>query len=638
MPFRLRAQAVTLTAFRRFRHYVGTAVMKMPFKSVSSAMSGLWLVVCLLAPPVSSRAAEPEDPPAVEEVVVTGSRIGRTFSELSRQVTVIEGERLKDLPGASVPEILRLAAGADVRERTAEGVQADIALRAASYQQVLILVDGVRVNDPQTAHHNMDLPVPLEEIERIEVLHGHGSSAWGADAFGGVVNIITKRPARRSVAVEVRAAQDNTNAFCVSAGEKIGRLSQRISVERRSSDGFAFDRDYRSVSVLSKSLVEDTAGETGLTAGFLDRDFGAFDFYTPGANLPSRESTRTYLASAERSQNVGPAGIKAQAFLRRHCDRFVLDMTRPDFYVNDHVTDHFGGMVQAEFRPATGLRMMAGSELAQDRIASDRIGDHGRATGAVFAECAASPLHNWDFIAGLRMDESAWGRQFSPSGGLSWRAFPRMKLRASAGRSFRVPSFTELYYRDPLNEGNPALRPETAACYELGADLAPSPAAGIFVTAYARDQGGVIDWAGDSAAGPWHARNTGRVFVTGAELAARAAIGPVETVLGSAWARAEREGEGWLKYGLSYAARTLSANLVFPSGLGTKCGLSASYRKRADGREAILAGARLSRRAGRFGFYVEAQNILDREYEDVTGVPGPGRWIGAGASFDRIWP
>ena len=101
----------------------------------------------------------------------------------------------------SFVDYLQLDPSIDLRQRGADGVQADLSIRGASFGQFLVLLNGLRINDAQTGHHNMDIPLPFEAISRIEVLHGAGSTLYGADALGGAVNFITARPR----AIEIRA-------------------------------------------------------------------------------------------------------------------------------------------------------------------------------------------------------------------------------------------------------------------------------------------------------------------------------------------------------------------------------------------------------------------------------------------------
>src|SRR5688572_15282312 len=128
-----------------------------------------------------------------QTVVVTAAAVPVELGSVTRTLSIITREEIAELPVHSVADVLRLVASVDVRARGIRGVQTDFAVRGANFGQMLVLVDGVRLNDAQSGHHNGDIPVPLDAVERIEILYGPGSSLFGADAFGGTVNVITRK-------------------------------------------------------------------------------------------------------------------------------------------------------------------------------------------------------------------------------------------------------------------------------------------------------------------------------------------------------------------------------------------------------------------------------------------------------------
>src|SRR5687768_7496898 len=152
----------------------------------------LALIFVILALPAAGYTQTPL-PPYRQTIVVTGAATPIEIGSVTRTLTVITRDQLERLPVHTVADALRLAASVDVRARGERGVQSDFAVRGANFGQMLVLVDGVRINDAQSGHHNGDIPVPLDAVERIEVLHGPGSSLFGADAFGGTVNVITRQ-------------------------------------------------------------------------------------------------------------------------------------------------------------------------------------------------------------------------------------------------------------------------------------------------------------------------------------------------------------------------------------------------------------------------------------------------------------
>ena len=151
----------------------------------------------------------------------------------------------------------------DVRARGVRGVQTDFALRGATFGQMLMLVDGVRLNDAQSGHHNGDIPVPLELVERIEVLYGPGSSLFGADAVGGTVNIVTRRESSESATVE-------GGSFGLVAGQAQGGCrreapsANRPGVSFDRSDGFMYDRDFKTAILRSRTSFGNRYGPVGV--------------------------------------------------------------------------------------------------------------------------------------------------------------------------------------------------------------------------------------------------------------------------------------------------------------------------------------------------------------------------------------
>ena len=125
--------------------------------------------------PFNSDLLSQENSDLKKEVVVIGTLIPTEFSKTTRHITILTREDIMQLPVSSVSELMKYIPGIDMRERGPNGIQGDLSIRGSNFSQVVIMINGVKISDPQTAHHNMDIPVSLGEIERIEVLHGQGS-------------------------------------------------------------------------------------------------------------------------------------------------------------------------------------------------------------------------------------------------------------------------------------------------------------------------------------------------------------------------------------------------------------------------------------------------------------------------------
>jgi outer membrane receptor protein involved in Fe transport len=314
-----------------------------------------------------------------EEIVVTANTYPVPFENLSRTVTVLTQEDISSLPVHSVADVLALAVSADIESRSPFGMQSDIKLRGSAFSQVLVLVDGMRINDSQTGHHNADFPVPLQDIERVEVLLGSGSSIYGADAFGGVINIITRRNPK-GVRASVSGGQNGLMEGYFSAGLQKGKFGQSISASGNRSSGFKLDRDFRNVSVNARSSFGD--GST-LFVSHVNKEFGADQFYGPA---PSREWTNQTLISFEQKLE-GKSGIKGtvQSFYRTHGDRFRYDQSKKD--ENTHRTHAIGLVAKAQIPITDAGSVTLGTEAGGDWINSSKLKNHSYARTSLLQNC-----------------------------------------------------------------------------------------------------------------------------------------------------------------------------------------------------------------------------------------------------------
>src|SRR5688500_606383 len=291
--------------------------------------------------------------PYRQTVVVTATATPVELGSVTRSLTVITREQLEMLPVHTVADALRLLSSVDVRARGERGVQSDFAVRGANFGQMLVLVDGVRLNDAQSGHHNGDIPVPLDAVERIEILHGPGSSIFGADAFGGPVNVITRNGLQPASAVV------DTGSFGPAAGSGqvgVGRGAVRevLSAAVDRSSGFMFERGFVTAAVSSRTSIGD---RTGLLASYLWKDFGANGFY---GNAPSHEWTNQALVAFDRRFGNGAGWqFAGDVSYRTHGDRFIF---RPGLAASVHRTHATRGVIKAS-RTIAGAVLTAGTEL-----------------------------------------------------------------------------------------------------------------------------------------------------------------------------------------------------------------------------------------------------------------------------------
>ena len=559
---------------------------------------------------------------------MTGTAEPIPLEEADRPVRVLDASELP--AAASTADLLRLDPSLDLRARAPGGVQGDISIRGAGFGQTLVLLDGLRLNDAQSGHHNLDIPVPPDALARVEVLKGSGSAWYGSDAVGGVVNLITREPEASEFRLRAGGGSFGGNRQSGVASVIWRAVSQQISFARDFSSGFAPDRDYRNLSLASITRARTALGSTTLTLAHTDRPFGADQFY---GNYDSWERTRAWFGSIR--QQLGEATEASFAF-RRHTDLFVLYRDRPEVFTNRHATESAQGALRRRQTMSRGIAVHYGGEWYRDTIRSTNLGEHARQRGAAYAALDARAAGRFSFSAAAREEFHPGRREFSPTVAAGWWGSPHWKLRAGAGHAFRLPSYTDLYYHDPANIGSPDLRPETAWNYEAGADWYAGSRLQGGVTVFHRRERNGIDYVRRSPADIWRATNFQRLNFTGVEAAVT--IAPVRAhrvELGYTALRGTGEGAaGWMsKYAFNYPRHNGSVTWrsVLPGGVAVRTRVSVLARLARQPYAVWDASAAYTR--GRLRPFVECGNISGTVYQEIPGVAMPGRGIAGGAEI-----
>jgi iron complex outermembrane recepter protein len=563
--------------------------------------------------------------PRREVVVVTGTYEPIPLEEAERAITVLPVGR-QALVAASLIDFLKLDPALDVRQRAPGGVQADVSIRGGTFAQTLVLIDGQRLNDAQTGHHNLDIPIPLEAVDRVEVLRGAGSALYGADAVGGVVNLVTA-PVRASE-MRLRTAIGNygVNQQRGSLAGVAGEFTGQLNFSRDFSSGFAPDRDYRN---LGASAMGHWRG-TSLMLGAADKPFGASGFY---GNYDSWERTKTWFAAIKQELDKRTS---ASFVFRRHTDLFVLTRERPEVYTNRHAVESYQGTLRRREELGGNVRLHYGAEVLTDSIDSSNLGRHARTREAGYVSMDARALGRYSFTAALRDEVSgSLHHELCPTlGGGVWMN-QHAKIRASASRAFRMPTYTELYYHDPANLGSPALLPESAWSYDAGLDWNTSSRVNGEATIFHRRERDAIDYLRNSPTAIWRATNFDRLRFTGVETTIRISAG--------------RGGQLDLRY------TALRGNREIPLGVETKyvfnypshAGVAAwqGTWKGFLARTRVGALARVNRSpyglwdlyatrlAGAWHPFFQIANITSTRYEEIAGVVMPGRSLVLGFEY-----
>jgi iron complex outermembrane receptor protein len=564
--------------------------------------------------------------PRHESIVVTGTAEAVTLEEVDRSLTLLPVPP-NLLLSNTIMDFLRLDASLDLQERGPNGMQADISIRGAGYGQTLVLLNGQRLNDVQSGHHNMDLPVPVDSVSRIEVLRGAGSTLYGSDAIGGVINIITQP--QEVTEFRLRSALGNfgVNQERAVLSTLYRGLSEQLVFSRDFSSGFRQNRDYRNLSLASTTYFNSPLGKSNVTLGYADKPFGADQFYGP---YPSWEDTKTWYAGLEH--NLNPK-TQADFSFRRHSDLFVLFRYQPPVYTNHHEDETWQASIRRTERLSSNANLHYGFEGFHDSILSNNLGNHVRSRGAVYVEADFRTLRRFSLTLGAREEVyRKFSGQFSPSvaGGV-WLS-PQWKLRGGASRAFRIPTYTDLYYSDPANLGNPDLKPETAWNFEGGADWNRSSGLRASATVFHRRETNGIDYIRATPLERWQPVNFERLRFTGVETSL--ALQPVASqridISYTGLYGAQAALAGLLsKYVFNYPSasaivswRAAWRDLLFRTRLGI-------LNRRARDPYALwdINAGWNSRRVRPF---LQIGNVTATAYQEVAGIPMPARSIVGG--------
>ena len=584
----------------------------------------------------------------LDEIVVTAGRMPTAFSDLARSVTVIGYDDIQNAPVHSVQGVLEYAIGVDIRQRGPLGVQADVRIRGGTFEQVLILIDGVKASDPQTGHHNLNLPLTLDDIERIEILKGQGARLYGPNALDGVINIITRKGKEKRAHLNVTVGDYGLSEERVSLSYPLGVFGHRLSLSRRASTGYRENTDFDILVVSYGTSVRVDSGEGALYLGYVDKEFGANSFYSD--DFPDQwEHIEAGFLHAVADLKVHRFSFSPRLYWRRHKDDFILDRERPQWYRNRHTTDVYGVEFQLTVPSKLGFATFGG-EAGQEKIESTNLGNRSRTKGGFFFEYQLALGEKLTLVPGaFAYRYSGWGWEIWPGMDLGVQIAGRTRLYGSVGRSFRVPTYTELYYSSPANAGNPNTRSEEAWTYETGVSWAREILRGNLAV-FRREGRDLIDWVRAERTDPWHVRNIAHVNTEGLEISVTfdpdRATGhlPLSRMHASyAFLDAHKRTEAFeSKYVLDQLRHQFILNIEHNLFYSLKQGWKLRYEDRPAGESHFLLDTRISWQYRKMKLFIEATNLFDTTYRDVGSIPMPGRWIKAGLAllnpFERDAP
>ena len=592
----------------------------------------------------------------VEQVIIHENRLQIPVNKNSRNLEIITQEEIRRLPARSINEVLSHLNGVDLRQRGPFGTQADIGIDGGSFEQTLILVNGVKVSDPQTGHHNLNLPIPLDAIERIEILRGPASRIYGINGLTGSVNIVTREVKGTEVFAHVYggssfkdAEDDDKSGVYYGNGVQIGgHLSEeshdhQLYLTREYSNGQRYNTASDNYKAFYQNEVRfDESNRVNLMGGYIYNDFGANGFYAAPGDVESREIVQTAMVSLGSNHRLAE-----RFFLNpRVSHRFNKDDYR--YFRHDlstarslHENNVFAVELNGRYQTNVG-DIGVGVESRFESIESTNLGDHKRQNHGYYAEFRTEQVRNLILNVGTYVNYNTdYGWQVFPGIDASYLLGDHWRVVANVGSSQRIPTFTDLYLdQRPGNIGNPMLTSENAWQAESVIKYQKdgfSAQAGYFY----RDVRDFIDWRRESEDVPYQPFNIDNNRMQGVNTSVKyraRTSGDFGYQLGAGYTYLNpsviSHDDGLLsKYVIENLKHQLNTNIH----LNYKAWAFTTtnrFIERASATAYTVSDVRLAYRFMDFTVYADFQNLFDVTYTEAGAVPMPGRWQTLGVRYN----
>jgi len=454
---------------------------------------------------------------SLKEVVVTSSRIDLPFKENSRTIQIVTSEDIKKLGVTNVADALQQVAGIDVRRQGVNGMQADLYIRGGGFDQTLLLIDGIKVDDPQTGHHTMNLALPIEVIKRIEVIKGPAARVFGQNAFTGAVNIVTKDVEENSLIAKVQGGSFGQFIAEATGTVSLKESSHIVHFSKNFSEGYRHNTDFDNTNYVLKSQFNKNKLPIELLTSYSERKFGANGFYGFTSYIDQYEETQASLVGLSTVIKKGNFTWKPRIYWRRNQDLYLLIRNNPSAYRNLHITNKIAVELNGSHQSKIGITGF-GVEFSKYYISSNRLGDNQREIASLFLEHRFQFFNNIiDVTPGISASYfSDFDNQIFPGLDFGVKISEKFRAYGNIGTSFRLPTYTNLYYVSPTTISNPNLETEEAFSQEVGFKYL-SKNINVSLAAFNRDADNLIDYVRENASDAWQAQNIQHVNTKGYE-------------------------------------------------------------------------------------------------------------------------
>ena len=478
----------------------------------------LFLFVIGITLPKSMAGQQSSEAQKLDSITITSARIELPFKENSRTITVISSKDIQESPATNLAELLQQEAGIDVRRQGVNGMQADLYIRGGSFDQTLLLIDGIKVEDPQTGHHTLNMALPLEVIERIEIIKGPAARVFGQNAFTGAINIVTKSSVDHINSVGYKLGSYDQQQVSGTLGTQLGSATVIGHASVNTSEGYRYNTDFENQNYFVKGRFNTNANPIEMIGYFSERKFGANQFYAVGSAHDQYEETQSSLVGVSTKFQTEKLKITPRVYWKRNQDMYLYIRERPEVYRNMHISNKAGVQVNASYTSTAGITGF-GVDVAKVFMTSTNLGERDRLMANLFLEHRFSLANNsLDITPGLSVNYfSDFKFHAFPGVDVGYTINERFKAYANIGYTYRVPTYTDLYYVGRTDLGNENLVPEEALSEEAGLKYFGT-SFNAYVAVFNRSSNNLIDYTKENEADKWEATNLKSLNSTGAEL------------------------------------------------------------------------------------------------------------------------
>ena len=575
--------------------------------------------------------------------LMSSPRIEVNKADNSISILTISNEEIKKSTATNVSELLQQVAGLDIRRRGAEGMQADLYIRGGSFDQTLLLIDGIKVEDPQTGHHTMNMTIPLEVIEKIEIIKGSASRIYGQNAFTGAVNIITKKEIKNDLSIELSNGSFDQKRGSFTIQKELKNSGILFNYSRKESEGYRYNTDYENDEFFIKSNFKIKDQKISAIGAFNERKFGANGFYASPAAIDQYEETQASLIGFSTIYKKNDLILKPKLYWKRNQDMYVYLRQDPSVYRNLHISNKVGAELNASTSNSLG-NLGLGFDLSRVSLKSNNLGERKRTMLNMFVEQQVM-LNNdkIDFTPGLAITyfsdvSTKLNYQnnffnnlfFYPGMDLGYRLNNNLKLYTNIGFTYRIPTYTDLFYSSPTTLGNENLKLEKALTKEIGLKYLKDDFNFNF-SIYQRDASDIIDYVRNNEAEPWQASNIREINTSGFELnlGYKFYLGSFRMqTINIGYSNIDDElletDFAFSRYALNSLKNQITGTYTFE--INEKIYSTVAYKnaERSDEEKYTVIDFRTSYKLDKFTLSVILNNILDSEYSETNLVPMPG--------------